>query len=143
LNPKSCIDSSKILSKKGEPKEPNDDFGIDDEKEPSYEFPKIGRNFTNKRKNTNKGNGTEIDLDNQDKKKHKNNGTNLENFIQKWLEQQEARQMESDKRREEQRLEVLKLKQQSDMMLFGMLNNLTNCLNSLHEKSNGQPEGIY
>src|SRR5215213_9014839 len=56
--------------------------------------------------------------------------------IQKWLEKQEIRQMESDKKREEQKLEMLKLKQQSDMLLFGMLNNLTNCLNSLHGRSN-------
>jgi hypothetical protein len=82
-------------------------------------------------------------LDNQDKKKHKNNGTNLENTIQKWLEQQEVRQAESDKRKEQQRLELFQLKQQSDMVLFGMLNNLTNCLNSLHGKSNNQLEGIY
>lgn len=107
------------------------------------DLPKIGRNYANKRKNT-KEKGTEIDLDNQDKKKHnKNNGTNLENIIQKWLEQQETRQIELDKKREEQRLETLKLKQQSDMALFGMLSNLTNCLNSLHGKSNSQPEGIY
>ena len=112
---------------------------MDNEKEPLYELPKIGKNHTNKRKNKE----TEINLDNQDRKKHKSNGTNLENTIQKWLEQQETRQIESDKRREEQRLELLKLKQQSDMMLFGVLNNLTNCLNSLHGKSNNQTEGIY
>jgi len=137
LNPKSCIDSSKVLSKKEESKESDDDqesFEIDKEKEPLYEFPKIGRNHTNKRKNK----GTEINLDDQDKKKHRNNGSNLENTIQKWLEKQEVRQMESDKKREEQRLELLKLKQQSDMLLFGMLNNLTNCL-----RSNRQSEGIY
>jgi hypothetical protein len=142
LNPTSCIDSSKILSKKDELKEPDDNqesFGIDNEKEPLYELPKIGRNHTNKRKNK----GTEITLDNQDKKKHKNNGTNLENTIQKWLEQQEVRQAESDKRKEQQRIELLQLKQQSDMVLFGMLNNLTNCLNSLNGKSNNQLEGIY
>ena len=81
-------------------------------------------------------------MDNQEKKKHKNNGPGLENTIQKWLEQQETRQIESDKRREEQRLESLKLKQQSDMILFSMLNNLTSCLNSLHRRSN-QTEGIY
>jgi hypothetical protein len=40
-------------------------------------------------------------LNNQEKKKHKNNGPGLENTIQKWLEQQETRQIESDKRREE------------------------------------------
>lgn len=59
----------------------NQESSVDD-------LPKIGRNYANKRKNT-KEKGTEIDLDNQDKKKHKNNGTNLENIIQKWLEQQE------------------------------------------------------
>ena len=67
----------------------------------------------------------------------------MENTIQKWLEQQEVRQIESDKRKEEQRLELFQLKQQSDMMLFGMLNNLTNCLSSLHGRSNNQLEGIY
>jgi hypothetical protein len=112
---------------------------MDNEKELLYEPPKIGRNHTNKRKNK----GTEINLDNQDKKKHKNNGTNLENTIQKWLEHQEVRQAESDKRKEQQRLELLQLKQQSDMVLFGMLNNLTNCLSSLHGRSNNQLEGIY
>jgi hypothetical protein len=142
LSPKSCIDSSKILSRKGELKKPDDNqesFGIDNEKEPLYELPKIGRNHMSKRKNK----GTEINLDNQERKKHKNNGTNLENTIQKWLEQQEVRQIESEKRREQQRLELLQLKQQSDMMLYGMLNNLTNCLNSLHGKPNNQLEGIY
>ena len=142
MNPKSCIDSSKILPRKDELKEPDDNqesFGIDNEKELLYELPKIGRNHTNKRKNKE----TEINLDNQDRKKHKNNGTNLENTIQKWLEQQEVRQIESDKRKEEQRLELLQLKQQSDMVLFGMLNNLTNCLSSLHGRSNNQLEGIY
>lgn len=145
MNPKSCIDSSKILPKKKESNEPDDDqegFEIDEEKKPSYELPKIGRNHTNKRKCKE----TETNLDNQDKKKYKNNGSNLENTIQKWLEKQEIRQMESDKKREEQRLEILKLKQQSDMLLFGMLNNLTNCLNSLHghgRSNNIQSEGIY
>jgi hypothetical protein len=145
LNPKSCIDSSKILLRKEETKEPDDDqesLEIDNEKEEKeflYVLPKIGRNHTNKRKNK----GTEINLDNQDKKKHKNNGSSLENTIQKWVEQQEIRQIESDKKREEQRLETLRLKQQSDMMLFGMLNNLTNCLNSLSGKINNQAEGIY
>ena len=54
MNPKSCIDSSKILPRKGELKEPDDNqesFGMDNEKEPLYELPKIGRNHTNKRKN--------------------------------------------------------------------------------------------
>jgi len=142
LNPKSCIDSSKILPRKGELKEPDDNqesFGMDNKKESLYEIPKIGRNHINKCKNK----GTEINLDNQEKKKHKNNGTNLENTIQKWLEQQEVRQIESDKRKEQQRLELLQLKQQSDMMLYGMLNNLTNCLNSLHRRPNDQLEGIY
>jgi hypothetical protein len=90
-------------------------------KEISYE--KIGRKPTNKRKNK-----EEVNLDNQDKKKSKNNKTNFENTIQSWLEKQEARQIEADKKKEEQRLELLRMKQQSDMMLFGLLNNLTNCL---------------
>lgn len=63
------------------------------------------------------------------------------------MEQQEVRQMEMDKRKEEQRLELLQMKQQNDMMLFGLLNNLTNCLNSLHKGSNNQSafmnQGIY
>jgi hypothetical protein len=74
-------------------------------------------------------------LDNQSKKKSKNHGTILENTIQKWMEQQEIRQVESDKRRKEkekrdqkERSELLAMKHQLDMMLFGLLNNITECL---------------
>ena len=47
----------------------------------------------------------------QDRKKLKNNKSSLENTIQKLLEQQETRQIESEKRREEQRPELLQMKQ--------------------------------
>ena len=81
--------------------------------------------------------------DDQNKKKLKNNKTNFENTIQRLLEQQEVRQIESDKRREEQRSELLQIKQQNDLMMFNLLNNLTNCLGSLSslhvERSNNQP----
>ena len=134
LNPKSCIDSSVSLSEKKGSDDVQENFGVDNKNEISYE--KIGRKFTNKRENKE----LEVNLDNQDKKKSKNNKTNFENTLQNWLEQQEARQIETDKRREEQRLELFHMKQQNDMMLFGLLNNLTNCLNSLHGKSSNQSE---
>ncbi len=60
-------------------------------KETSYELPKIGRKYKNKCENN------EVE-DNQDKKKLKSNKTNLENTIQRLLEQQEARQIESEKK---------------------------------------------
>jgi len=102
-------------------------------------LPKIGRKYTNKREN-------EEEENNQDKKKPKKVRNNLENTIQKWVEQQEIRQRELDKMREEnekknqeKRSQILQMKQQSDKVLFGLLNNLTNCLmSSLHEKANNQ-----
>jgi hypothetical protein len=57
------------------------------------------------------------------------------------IEQQEARHMESDRRREEQRSELLQMKQQNDLVLFNLLNNLTSCLgfmSSSHERLNNQ-----
>lgn len=125
MNPKSCIDSFASLSKK-ESDDGQEKSEIDDRKEISQEFPKIGRKHTNKHE----------DEDNQNKKKPKNNKPNLENTIQKLLEQQETRHMESEKRREEQRSELFQMKQQNDLMLFNLLNNLTSCLNSLNGKSN-------
>ncbi|GBC07123.1 hypothetical protein RclHR1_07270008 [Rhizophagus clarus] len=56
------------------------------------------------------------------------------NSIQRLLEQQEARQIESEKRREEQRAKLFQMKQQNDFMLFNLLNNLTNCLSSLYRE---------
>lgn len=145
LNPKSCIDSSVTLSKKKESNDGQENFEIDNnKKEILYE--RIGKKSAKKREN----NEAEVNLDNQNKKKSKGNKPNFENTIQKWLEQQETRQIETDKRREEQRLEFLQIKQQNNMMLFGLLNNLTNCLSSLHGRSNSQLEnnsfmnqGIY
>jgi hypothetical protein len=134
LNPKPCIDSSASLSRK---EESDDGHEINNKKEISSELSNIGRKHTNKRENEGE--------DNQDKKKSKNNKTNnLENTIQRLLEQQEARHMESDRRREEQRSELLQMKQQNDLMMFNLLNNLTNCLgslSSLHERSNGVSAG--
>jgi len=133
LNPKSCIDSSASLPRKEESDDNQEKVEMDNKTETSYELPKIGRKYTNKREN-------EVE-ESQDRKKLKNNKSNLENTIQKLLEQQETRQMESEKRREEQRSELLQMKQQNDFMLFNLLNNLTNCLsslNSLPERSNNQ-----
>ena len=136
LNPKPCIDSSASLSRKEESDDGQEKFKINNKKEISSELSNIGRKHTNKRENEGE--------DNQDKKKSKNNKTNnLENTIQRLLEQQEARHMESDRRREEQRSELLQMKQQNDLMMFNLLNNLTNCLGSLSslhvERSNNQP----
>jgi hypothetical protein len=118
-------------------KESGDDAEIvDNKKEISYE--KIGRKPINKRENKE----VEDSLDNPDRKKPKNNKINFENIIQKWLDKQETRQIEADKRKEEQMTELLQMKQQNDMMLFGLLNNLTNCLSSLHGKSNNQSENM-
>ena len=134
LNPKSCIDSSASLPRKEESDDGQEKFEINNKKDTSYEFSKIGRKHTNKHEDEAE--------DNQDRKKPRNNKTNnLENTIQRLLEQQEARQIESDKRREEQRSELLQMKQQNDLMMFNLLNNLTNCLgslSSLHERSNNQ-----
>ena len=135
LNPKPCIDSSASLSRKEESDDGQEKFEINNKKEISSELSNIGRKHTNKRENEGE--------DNQDKKKSKNKTNNLENTIQRLLEQQEARHVESDRRREEQRSELLQMKQQNDLMMFNLLNNLTNCLGSLSslhvERSNNQP----
>lgn len=101
--------------------------------------PKIGRKYTNKRENKE----VDVNLDNQSRKKSKNHGTILVNTIQKWMKQQEIKQIESDKRREEkekrdqgERSELLAMKHQSDMMLFSLLNNITECLGSFQGNSN-------
>ena len=132
MNPKSCIDSSAFLSEKDDGVQEN---FIKDKIETPYVLPKIGRKHKNKETE-------ETNLDVQFRKKSKKNGNNLENIIQKWVEQQEIRQIELDRRREEkerkdqeQKTELFHMKHQSDMMLFGFLNNLTNSLNSLHGKS--------
>jgi hypothetical protein len=112
-------------------------------KETPYVLPKIGR----KHKNNQVTDG-DANLENQSKKKHKKGGSNLESVIQKWFEQQEARQKELDRKKEErekkeqeQKAELLHMKHQSDMMLFGILNNLTNNLSSFHKpKFNNQLE---
>ncbi|CAG8563079.1 3533_t:CDS:2 [Rhizophagus irregularis] len=131
LNPKSCIDSSVPLPRIENFDLAQEDFEDNNKTEITYKFPKIGRKYTNKRENKE----VDVNVDNQSRKKSKNHGAILENTIQKWMEQQEIRQIEFDKRREEkekrdqrERLELLTIKHQSDMMLFGLLNNITECL---------------
>ncbi|UZO05161.1 uncharacterized protein OCT59_025521 [Rhizophagus irregularis] len=126
LNPKSCIDSSVPLPRIENFDLVQEDFEDNNKTEITYEFPKI---------------------DNQSRKKSKNHGAILENTIQKWMEQQEIRQIEFDKRREEkekrdqrERSELLTMKHQSDMMLFGLLNNITESLSSSQGNSNNQSE---
>ncbi|UZO10846.1 uncharacterized protein OCT59_002424 [Rhizophagus irregularis] len=124
LNPKSCIDSSVPLPRienfdlAQEDFEDNNtvyinlrivyailaiffacfwSFDVCNKTEITYEFPKIGRKYTNKRENKE----VDVNVDNQSRKKSKNHGAILENTIQKWMEQQEIRQIEFDKRREE------------------------------------------
>ncbi|CAB5343231.1 unnamed protein product [Rhizophagus irregularis] len=139
LNPKSCIDSSEFSSRNE--KELNFQENLSEKKqtETPCVIPKIGRKHKNKRENDD----ADANFDDQSKKKSKKHGNNLGNILQHWIEQQEVRQIELDKRREEkekkeqdQRLELLHMKQQSDMMLFGILNNLSNSLNSLHTNQN-------
>jgi hypothetical protein len=139
LNPKSCIDSSEFSSRNE--KELNFQENLVEKKqtETPCVIPKIGRRHKNKRENDD----ADTNFDDQSKKKSKKHGNNLGNILQHWIEQQGVRQIELDKRREEkekkeqdQRLELLHMKQQSDMMLFGILNNLSNSLNSLHTKKN-------
>lgn len=137
MNPKSCIDSSAILLREEDFDDVQENSVKNNKTESSYVLPKIGRKHKNKQENEE----TEVNLDNQCKKKSKKNGNNVETIIQKWVEQQETRQIELDRRREEkekkeqeQKAELLRMKHQSDMMLFGFLNNLTNTLSSLHEK---------
>ncbi|GES79379.1 hypothetical protein GLOIN_2v1817865 [Rhizophagus clarus] len=135
LNPKSCIDSCEFLLRK------DDDLNIQEnpQVETPYMIPKIGRKHKNKHKNDD----ANANLEDQNRKKSKKCGNNLGDILQNWIEQQEVRQIELDKKREEkekkeqeQRLELLHMKQQSDMMLFNILNNLLNSLNSLHTKQN-------
>jgi hypothetical protein len=150
LNPKSCIDSS---ARKEEDLNDIQESPTGHTKNDEmvtitpHVIPKIGRKHKSKRENEDV-----INLDDQGRKKPKKHGNNIGNIIQNWIEQQEIRQVELDKRREEkekkeqeQRSELFQMKQQSDMMLFGVLNNLTNCLNSLHEKQNQKEtnQGIY
>ncbi|PKY36849.1 hypothetical protein RhiirB3_460468, partial [Rhizophagus irregularis] len=120
LNPKSCIDSFVPLPRIENFDLAQKDFEDNNKTEITYEFPKIE---------------VDVNVDNQSKKKSKNHGVILKNTIQKWMEQQEIRQIEFDKRRKEkekrdqrERLELLTIKHQSDMMLFGLLNNITECL---------------
>ncbi|GBB94973.1 hypothetical protein RclHR1_24560001 [Rhizophagus clarus] len=128
LNSKSYIDSTASLLRKKEFGCSQEKSEINNEKEIPYKPSKIDRKYKNK---------CEINEveDNQDRKKLKNNKTNLENTIQRLLEQQEVRQIESEKRREDQRAELFQMKQQNDFMLFNLLNNLTNCLSSLYRGS--------
>ncbi|CAB4493310.1 unnamed protein product [Rhizophagus irregularis] len=143
LNPKSCIDSSVSLPRIENFDLAQEDFEDNNKTEITYEFPKIGRKYTNKCENKE----VDVNVDNQSRKKSKNHGAILENTIQKWMEQQEIRQIEFDKRREEkekrdqrERSELLTMKHQSDMMLFGLLNNITECLSSSQGNSNNQSE---
>ena len=131
MNPKSCIDSSFSLEKEDFNDAQED--SVEDEKKETPVFPKIGR----KHKNKQVVDDADVDLENQSRKKSRKSGSNLERTIQKWLEQQEARQVELDRKREEkdkreqeQKAELLRMKYQSDMMLFGILNKLTSNLNS-------------
>src|SRR5206468_6241306 len=139
LNPKSCIDSSEFSSRNEKELNLQENLTEKKQTETPCVIPKIGRRHKNKRENDD----ADTNFDDQSRKKSKKHGNNLGNILQHWIEQQEVRQIELDKRREEkekkeqdQRLELLHMKQQSDMMLFGILNNLSNSLNSLHMKQN-------
>ncbi|PKB96488.1 hypothetical protein RhiirA5_434748 [Rhizophagus irregularis] len=140
LNPKSCIDSFEFSSRNEKELNFHQENLVEKKQtETPCVIPKIGRRHKNKRENDD----TDTNFDNQSKKKSKKHGNNLGNILQHWIEQQGVRQIELDKRRKEkekkeqdQRLELLHMKQQSDMMLFGILNNLSNSLNSLHMKKN-------
>ncbi|CAB5394073.1 unnamed protein product [Rhizophagus irregularis] len=102
LNPKSCIDSSVPLPRIENFDLAQEDFEDNNKTEITYEFPKIGRKYTNKHENKE----VDVNVDNQSRKKSKNHGAILENTIQKWMEQQEIRQIEFDKRREEKEKEI-------------------------------------
>lgn len=139
MNPKSCIDSSEFSSRKEKDLNIQENLAEKKQTEIPHVISKIGRRHKNKRESDD----ANINFDDQSRKKSKKHGNNLGNMLQHWIEQQEVRQIELDKRREEkekreqdQRLELLHMKQQSDMMLFGILNNLSNSLNSLHSKQN-------
>lgn len=140
MNPKSCIDSFEFSSRNEKKLNFHQENLVEKKQtETPYVIPKIGRRHKNKCENDD----TDINFDDQSKKKSKKHGNNLGNILQYWIEQQGVRQIELDKRRKEkekkeqdQRLELLHMKQQSDMMLFDILNNLSNSLNSLHTKKN-------
>ncbi|CAB5369829.1 unnamed protein product [Rhizophagus irregularis] len=140
LNPKSCIDSFEFSSRNEKKLNFHQENLVEKKQtETPYVIPKIGRRHKNKCENDD----TDINFDDQSKKKSKKHGNNLGNILQYWIEQQGVKQIELDKRRKEkekkeqdQRLELLHMKQQSDMMLFDILNNLSNSLNSLHMKKN-------
>ncbi|EXX53747.1 uncharacterized protein OCT59_017365 [Rhizophagus irregularis] len=82
LNPKSCIDSSIPLPRIKNFDLAQEDFKDNNKTEITYEFPKIGRKYTNKCENKK----VDVNVDNQSRKKSKNHGTILENTIQKWME---------------------------------------------------------
>lgn len=139
MNPKSCIDSSNSPSRKKEDLNVQESLTDKNQIETPCVIPKIGRKYKNKCED----NDADTDLDDQSRKKpKKHNGNNLGSIFQSWIEQQEIRQKELDKKREEkekreqeQRLELLHMKQQSDVMLFSILNNLSNSLNSLNKQN--------
>ncbi|CAB4491372.1 unnamed protein product [Rhizophagus irregularis] len=82
LNPKSCIDSSIPLPRIKNFDLAQEDFKDNNKTEITYEFPKIGKKYTNKCENKK----VDVNVDNQSRKKSKNHGTILENTIQKWME---------------------------------------------------------
>ena len=93
MNPKSCIDTSVFLSGMEDQENPVEEKKI----ETPYVFPKIGRKHRSKQETEE----SDVNLNDQFRKKPKKSGNNLENIMQKWVEQQEARQIELDRRREE------------------------------------------
>jgi hypothetical protein len=85
-------------SKKEDFNDVQEDLVEDKMKETPYVLPKIGRKYKN-----NQVTDKDANLENQSKKKHKKGGSNLESVIQKWFEQQEARQKELDRKKEEKK----------------------------------------
>ncbi|CAB5381145.1 unnamed protein product [Rhizophagus irregularis] len=98
LNPKSCINSSVSLPRIENFDLTQENFEDNNKTEITYEFLKIGRKYTNKRENKE----VDVNVDNQSRKKSKNHGAILENTIQKWMEQQEIRQIEFDKKKKKE-----------------------------------------
>jgi hypothetical protein len=86
LNPKSCIDSSALSPGMENFDLAQEDFEDNNKTEITYEFPRIGRKYTNKRENKE----VDVNLDNQSRKKSKNHGTILENTIQKPYEKRSS-----------------------------------------------------
>ncbi|GBB92632.1 hypothetical protein RclHR1_20360003 [Rhizophagus clarus] len=78
LNPKSCIDSCEFLLRK------DDNLNIQEnpQVETPYVIPKIGRKHKNKHEN----NDANANLEDQNRKKSKKCGNNLENILQNWIE---------------------------------------------------------